>query len=65
MSTKMKLNEEEMKLDPQVVDSYSPEVETPIWYNRINKNALNHDSARFYLHCLENYCYLCVRIKKI
>jgi hypothetical protein len=33
MSTKMKLNEEEMKLDPQVVDSYSPEVETSIWYN--------------------------------
>jgi hypothetical protein len=29
----MKLNEEEMKLDPQVVDSYSPEVETSIWYN--------------------------------
>jgi hypothetical protein len=29
----MKLNEEEMKLDPQVVDGYSPEVETSIWYN--------------------------------
>jgi hypothetical protein len=29
----MKLSEEEMKLDPQVVDSYSPEVETSIWYN--------------------------------
>mgnify|MGYP006873130602 CR=1 FL=1 len=33
MSTKTKREEEEMKLDTQTVESYSPEVETSIWYN--------------------------------
>ena len=33
MSTKTKREEEELKLDSQAAESYSPEVETSIWYN--------------------------------
>ena len=33
MSTTTERNEEEMKLNAQLVDSYSPETETSIWYN--------------------------------
>ena len=33
MSTKTKLNKEELKLNLQPDDDYSPEVETSIWYN--------------------------------
>ena len=33
MSTKTERNEEEMKLETSAVESYSPEVETSIWYN--------------------------------
>lgn len=33
MSTTTDRNEEEMKLDAQSADSYSPETETSIWYN--------------------------------
>ena len=33
MSTKTKCNDEEMKLDSKAIESYSPEVETSIWYN--------------------------------
>lgn len=33
MSTKTKLNEEEMNINLQPDDNYSPEVETSIWYN--------------------------------
>ena len=33
MSTKTQLSKEEVKLDSKNVDSYSPEVETSIWYN--------------------------------
>lgn len=33
MSTTTERNEEEMKLDAQSADSYSPETETSIWYN--------------------------------
>ena len=33
MSTTTDRNEEEMKLDTQSADSYSPETETYIWYN--------------------------------
>ena len=33
MSTKGNKNEEELKLDSRIADSYSPEIETSIWYN--------------------------------
>ena len=33
MSTKSTFNEEEVKLDTQEIDNYSPEMETSIWYN--------------------------------
>ena len=33
MSTTSERNEEEMKLNAQSADSYSPETETSIWYN--------------------------------
>ena len=33
MSTKTKRNEEEVKLDTSVVDNYSPELDSSIWYN--------------------------------
>ena len=33
MSTKTKCSEEELELELQTVENYSPEVETSIWYN--------------------------------
>ena len=33
MSTKSNTTQEELRLDSQVVDNYTPEVETSIWYN--------------------------------
>ena len=33
MSTKTKLSEEELELDPQLVADDSSDVETSIWYN--------------------------------
>ena len=33
MSTKVKNNENRMKLDKKSDDNYSPELETSIWYN--------------------------------
>jgi hypothetical protein len=33
MSTQSTFNDEEVKLDTQDIDNYSPEMETSIWYN--------------------------------